>query len=92
MLAGRHSLAADPLFVDPVQGDFSFKSGSPAPKLGIKPLSGDMVQKMGTLRDSFLARFTPDSSMFFKRPPEEVVEPKITKKGKRRTRRKRTTN
>jgi hypothetical protein len=65
-LADHHSLAADPLFVDPVHGDFSFKNESSALKLGIQPLSVDIVRKMGTLRDPFLARFTPDSSTFFK--------------------------
>lgn len=33
-----HSLAGDPLFVDPENGDFSFKPGSPALALGIVPL------------------------------------------------------
>ena len=33
-----HSLAVDPLFVDPENGDFSFKPGSPALKLGIVPI------------------------------------------------------
>ena len=32
-----HSLAVDPLFVDPANGDFRFKQGSPALKLGIVP-------------------------------------------------------
>ena len=38
-----NSLSADPLFVDPENGDFSFKLGSPAPKLGIVPLDLSMV-------------------------------------------------
>ena len=33
-----HSLAADPMFVDPENGDFRFKPGSPALELGIKPI------------------------------------------------------
>ena len=33
-----HSLAVDPLFVDPENGDFRFKPGSPALKLGIVPI------------------------------------------------------
>ena len=86
-LADRHSLAVDPLFVDLAQGDFGFKKESPALKLGIEPLSVDIVQKMGTLRDPFLARFTPDSSIFFKRPPEELNE-QNSKNKKQKNRRK----
>ena len=33
-----HSLAVDPMFVDPENGDFRFKPNSPALKLGIAPL------------------------------------------------------
>jgi hypothetical protein len=33
-----HSLAVDPLFVDPENGDFGFKEGRPALKQGIEPL------------------------------------------------------
>jgi hypothetical protein len=33
-----HSLAVDPLFVDPENGDFRFKPGSPALKMGIAPI------------------------------------------------------
>jgi hypothetical protein len=39
------------------------------------------------LRDPFLARFTPDSSMFFKRPPEELNE-QNSKNKKQKNRRK----
>lgn len=34
----KNSLASDPLFVDPKNGDFRFLPNSPARKLGIKPL------------------------------------------------------
>jgi hypothetical protein len=34
----QHSRVGDPLFRDPEQGDFRFKTGSPAPTLGIQPL------------------------------------------------------
>lgn len=34
----RHSLIADPLFVDPSQGDFSLQPGSPAASIGFKPI------------------------------------------------------
>ncbi|WP_372772275.1 right-handed parallel beta-helix repeat-containing protein [Mangrovibacterium sp.] len=42
----KNSLFGDPLFTDPANGDFSFKEGSPAPKLGIEELD---VSKMGLL-------------------------------------------
>lgn len=42
------SLFADPMFVDSEGGDFTFKEGSPAIKLGIEPLD---VSKMG-MKDS----------------------------------------
>ncbi|MCP4197573.1 MAG: right-handed parallel beta-helix repeat-containing protein, partial [Proteobacteria bacterium] len=40
----KASLFGDPLFTDPAGGDFSFRPGSPALKLGIEPLD---VSKMG---------------------------------------------
>ncbi|MFC1796540.1 right-handed parallel beta-helix repeat-containing protein, partial [Pseudomonadota bacterium] len=40
------SLFADPMFVDPASGDFTFKQGSPALELGIEELD---VSKMGLL-------------------------------------------
>ena len=85
-LADRHSLAADPMFVDATQGNFGFKKGSPALKLDMKPVALNIVAKMGTLRDPFLARFTADSTEFFKRPPEEADGRKGRKKkrGKRK--------
>jgi len=42
----KASLFGDPLFTDPAGGDFSFKAGSPALKLGIEPLD---VSKMGMI-------------------------------------------
>ena len=41
-----HSLAMDPLFVDPANGDFSFAPDSPALKLGIVPID---LSKVGLL-------------------------------------------
>ncbi len=41
------SVVADPMFVDPAGGDFSFKEGSPALKLGIESLD---VSKMGLIK------------------------------------------
>lgn len=52
-----NSVAADPQFVDLVHGNLSFKKGSPAPGLGIEPLTLEMIGKMGTTRDPFLKRF-----------------------------------
>ena len=34
----KKSVVGDPLFRDPENGDFRFKAGSPAPKLGIQPI------------------------------------------------------
>ncbi|MDF7806421.1 hypothetical protein P4E94_03155 [Pontiellaceae bacterium B12219] len=52
-----HSMAADPLYVDMVHGDFLFKSGSPAIELSIEPMPLEVVARMGTDRDPFLKRF-----------------------------------
>jgi hypothetical protein len=38
-----HSLAVDPLFVDPTNGDFRLRSDSPAPKLGFVPFDMSKV-------------------------------------------------
>ncbi|NND95977.1 MAG: right-handed parallel beta-helix repeat-containing protein [Pirellulaceae bacterium] len=44
-----HSLAVDPMFVDPAGGDFRLKPDSPALKLGIEPLD---LSKVGLQNDS----------------------------------------
>ena len=43
-----HSLAVDPLFVDPQNGDFTFKPGSPALKRGFRPID---MKKIGLLKE-----------------------------------------
>lgn len=44
-----HSLAVDPLFVDPSNGDFRFQSDSPALNLGIVPFD---ISKAGLIKDN----------------------------------------
>jgi len=39
----NHSLIADPLFVDPDSGDYRLQSGSPALKLGFRPIQFDKI-------------------------------------------------
>ncbi len=48
----RHSLVADPLFVDPDKDDYRLRGDSPALKLGFKPIP---VEKVGPYRDSLRA-------------------------------------
>ncbi|VGO19729.1 hypothetical protein SCARR_01788 [Pontiella sulfatireligans] len=38
-----NSRAVDPLFVDPKNGDFRFKPGSPALKMGIIPINLSLI-------------------------------------------------
>ncbi len=56
----RSSVAADPMFTDLQQGDFSFQPGSPALDLGIEALTPEIIGQMGTTRDPFLPRFNAD--------------------------------
>ena len=39
----QNSLATDPMFVDPANGDFRFKPGSPALKMGIIPIDLSLI-------------------------------------------------
>lgn len=48
----RHSLVANPLFVDPQKDDYRLRPDSPALKLGFKPIP---VEKIGPYRDSLRA-------------------------------------
>jgi hypothetical protein len=48
-----YSVAADPMFVDPESGDFRFRDGSPALKLGIKPLEEYGIQEPCGLQEGY---------------------------------------
>ena len=50
------SIAADPLFVNMSEGNFSFKKKSPAIKLGINAISLEEVKKIGCTSDPWLER------------------------------------
>ena len=67
-LIDKHSLVADPMFVDHLHGNFGFKPGSPALTLGIEPLLLETVRQMGTSRDPFLKRFSKGVPMHFQPP------------------------
>ncbi|MGJ8633004.1 MAG: right-handed parallel beta-helix repeat-containing protein [Luteolibacter sp.] len=78
-LIDKNSIVADPMFIDPIQGDFGFKDGSPAIKLGIEPLSLETVSKMGTMEDPFVKRF-PDGMPMDSRPVADTNNGKTHKK------------
>ena len=46
----RHSVFADPMFVDPAKGDYRVQDGSPAIELGFKNFPMD---KFGTQKKEF---------------------------------------
>lgn len=48
----RHSIVADPMFVDPAADDYRLKPGSPAEKIGFQPIP---VDRIGPYRDSLRA-------------------------------------
>lgn len=70
-LIDQNSIAADPMFIDHLQGDFGFQAGSPAVGLGIQPISLETVQKMGTAEDPFIKRFSSGMPMQFKHTPKK---------------------
>lgn len=48
----QNSLATNPMFVDPENGDFRFKPGSPAIKMGITPID---LSKIGLQNNNYLS-------------------------------------
>jgi hypothetical protein len=52
----EHSLAADPRLVDVDGGDFRFRPGSPAEKLGIEPLDVSRAGLQAPYRERFVGR------------------------------------
>jgi hypothetical protein len=70
-LIDKHSLVAQPMFVDHLHGDFGLKPGSPALTLGINLLPLEAVRQMGTPRDPFLKRFPEGVPMGFKQTVKE---------------------
>jgi len=75
----KHSVVADPMFVDAIHGDFGFKPGSRALALGVEPLPLETVRQMGTSRDPFLKRFSEGVPMGFKQPVKENSKDKKNK-------------
>jgi hypothetical protein len=83
-LIDKNSVVSDPMFIDHIHGDFGFKEGSPGFDLGIKPLTLELVQKMGTLNDPFLKRFSDGVPMHFEHQVKNKSKNK-SKKAKKNT-------
>ena len=83
-LNDRNSVAADPLFIDPMHGDFGVRPGSPLLELGIKPLPLETVRLMGCSRDRFIDRFAAGIPMPVKQPPAASAGHKKPTKAKRK--------
>lgn len=67
----KHSVVADPEFVDIEAGDFDFQSGSPAPRLGIQPLDASAAGLEPPYRQRFVGtrittRISPQGRMYRK--------------------------
>ena len=48
-----HSLAADPMFVDPLNGDFRLKPGSPALEMGFEEIDFGKIGTTGNLKAEY---------------------------------------
>jgi hypothetical protein len=72
-----HSLIADPLFVDPKQGDFTLKPGSPAEKIGFKPFDysqAGRLTKSGPALVLAPRAFPPAPRLPPELPPEPILD------------------
>jgi len=70
----KHSLVADPMFVNPRKDDYRLKRRSPAFKLGIKPIP---VEKIGPYKDPLRASWPiVEAEGVRKHPPKLELMPK----------------
>ena len=42
----KHSIIADPMFVDPENGDFTLRPGSPAGQIGFQPIDTSRIGRL----------------------------------------------
>lgn len=68
--ADRHSIYADPLFVDPERGDYNLRPDSPAFKIGFKPID---FSKIGVYQDARRATWPIVEAEGVREHPEWLV-------------------